>query len=164
MSISLDGLEGPGRYGLNRNMDMTVLVAKDQQVVDNFAINGPNNNDAPEILAAIARTIDRPTPSLEKIRDEIRADRQRKRDSRYREDPVYKLAPNDELGRMMVAMVKQEQASEAGVKETMERMQRWAGKDQQKRELVAQYARRLLNGNFSINRYAREALEQLLDE
>ncbi len=96
MSISVDGLEGPGRYGLNRNVDMTVLVAKDNQVVSNFTINGPNNTDAPEILAAIADAIDEPAPSFEEVRDELRAERQRQREMRRRENPNRRETESEE--------------------------------------------------------------------
>ena len=33
IGISLDGLEGPGSYGLNRNVRMTILIAKDNKVI-----------------------------------------------------------------------------------------------------------------------------------
>ena len=44
--ISLDGAEGPGNYGLNRKATLTILVAKDDKVVANFAIVQPNETDA----------------------------------------------------------------------------------------------------------------------
>lgn len=40
MSISVDGPEGPGRFGLNRKVDMTVLIAKNNVVVENLALVG----------------------------------------------------------------------------------------------------------------------------
>lgn len=49
------GAEGPGSYGLNRNVELTVLVGKDNQVSANFALIQPGAHaDGPKILAAIA--------------------------------------------------------------------------------------------------------------
>lgn len=161
MSISVDGLEGPGRYGLNRNVDMTVLVAKGNKVTHNFAINGPNNTDAPAILTAISKTIGaKKAPSLDQIRKEMRADRDRRRQNRIKQNPVYKLAPNDQLGRLMVAMLFREQVNEAAIKELSVGMTKWAGDDKKKKAALAAYAKKVLKGGFEINRYAREALEE----
>ena len=42
LGISLDGKEGPGAYGLNREVMLTILVVRDQKVAANFAIVSPN--------------------------------------------------------------------------------------------------------------------------
>jgi len=52
--LSLDGLEGPGAYGLNRNVTLTVLVGKEGKVTANFALVQPSiQADGPKILKAI---------------------------------------------------------------------------------------------------------------
>ena len=52
--ISMDGLEGPGAYGLNREVEMTVLVASEGKVTANFAIVQPSlPNDGPKIARAV---------------------------------------------------------------------------------------------------------------
>jgi hypothetical protein len=53
LGISVDGREGPGAYGLNREVTLTVLVARDNAVAANFAIVAPNETDAPRIRSAI---------------------------------------------------------------------------------------------------------------
>jgi hypothetical protein len=53
LGISLDGREGPGAYGLNREVTLTVVVARDNKVAANFALLSPNETDAPRIRAAI---------------------------------------------------------------------------------------------------------------
>lgn len=56
--ISKDGLEGPGAYGLNRSMTLTVLVAKEGKVTANFALVQPSvEADAPKILTAMVAAI-----------------------------------------------------------------------------------------------------------
>lgn len=52
LGISLDGREGPGSYGLNREVMLTILVARENKVTANFAIVSPNETDAPRIKAA----------------------------------------------------------------------------------------------------------------
>jgi hypothetical protein len=71
VSISLDGIEGPGSYGLNRKATLTILVAKENKVVANFAIVQPNETDAPKVLAAMAKVMGKEPPSLEELRKEL---------------------------------------------------------------------------------------------
>jgi hypothetical protein len=52
--ISVDGKEGPGSYGLNRNVTLTILVGKEGKVTANFAIVQPSlQEDLPKILKEI---------------------------------------------------------------------------------------------------------------
>jgi hypothetical protein len=54
IGISLDGKEGPGAYGLNRNVTLTVLVAKENKVTANFALVQPSlQADSQKIAKAI---------------------------------------------------------------------------------------------------------------
>jgi len=53
--MSMEGKEGPGAYGLNRNMTLTVLVGSRGKVTGNFALLQPQlQSDGPGILKAIA--------------------------------------------------------------------------------------------------------------
>lgn len=55
VGYSAEGIEGPGSYGLNRNVELTVLVGKANKVTANFALVQPGAHvDGPKILAAIA--------------------------------------------------------------------------------------------------------------
>lgn len=69
VGISLAGIEGPGPYGLNRNVTLTVLVAKANRVTANFALKQPSlAADAPKIGAAIQSVLGHElTPSLEQM-------------------------------------------------------------------------------------------------
>ena len=64
--ISPDGREGPGSYGLNRNVAQTVIVAKDGKVLHNFAFTQPMLYSDPHFLGAIAQTIAVESATLEK--------------------------------------------------------------------------------------------------
>jgi hypothetical protein len=58
LGISIDGAEGPGAFGLNREVSLTVLVAKDNKVTANFALVQPSvQADGPKILEAIVAVL-----------------------------------------------------------------------------------------------------------
>lgn len=67
--VSLDGIEGPGAFGLNRNVTLTVLVCKNQKVVKNFALVQPQlQADGPGMIEAIVNvTGGGESPTLESI-------------------------------------------------------------------------------------------------
>jgi beta-lactamase regulating signal transducer with metallopeptidase domain len=64
--ISPDGREGPGSYGLNRNVAQTILVAKDGKVLHNFAFTQPMLYTDPHLLGAIAQVMEIEPAALEK--------------------------------------------------------------------------------------------------
>lgn len=72
LGISLDGKEGPGAYGLNREVMLTILVARDNRVAANFAIVSPNETDAPRIKAAVDEILRIPGPAPAGSADELR--------------------------------------------------------------------------------------------
>ena len=68
VGLSLDGVEGPGNYGLNKNCMMTIVVAKDNRVTGNFALVQPGIADGPKVLEALARVSgDTNTPTVEAL-------------------------------------------------------------------------------------------------
>jgi len=68
LGISQDGKEGPGEYGLNRKVTMTILIAKEGKVTANFALVQPSiQADAPKVLQAIVDVVGGKVPSLEEL-------------------------------------------------------------------------------------------------
>ena len=68
IGISTDGIEGPGAYGLNRKMTVTVLVAKDDKVTANFALIQPSiAADSPKIIEAIATAAGVKPPTADEL-------------------------------------------------------------------------------------------------
>ena len=68
LGISLDGKEGPGSYGLNRNVTLTILVGKDGKVTANFPLVQPSlQADMPKILEAVSKVVGGPVAKLEDI-------------------------------------------------------------------------------------------------
>jgi hypothetical protein len=68
VGLSLDGGEGPGNYGLNRECMITIVAAKDNKVTANFALVQPGIADAPKVIAALAEVSgDAAPPTVEQL-------------------------------------------------------------------------------------------------
>jgi hypothetical protein len=68
IGISVDGKEGPGSYGLNRNVTLTIVVAKENKVTANFALVQPSIQvDLPKILEAVVKVAGGTAPKLEDL-------------------------------------------------------------------------------------------------
>lgn len=66
--ISVDGREGPGAYGLNRNVMLTILVGKDGVVKANYALVQPSLQvDLPKILESIVAVAGGTAPRLQDL-------------------------------------------------------------------------------------------------
>lgn len=68
VGLSLDGAEGPGNYGLNKQCMMTIVAAKENKVTANFSLVQPGIADAPKVIEALARAGgDTSPPTVEQI-------------------------------------------------------------------------------------------------
>ena len=66
--VSVDGREGPGSLGLNRNVTLTILVAQKNEVTANFALVQPSlQADLPKVLEAIVHIAGGTVPDLEQL-------------------------------------------------------------------------------------------------
>lgn len=74
VGLSVDGIEGPGNYGLNKECLMTIVIAKDNTVTANFALVQPGIADAPKVLEALAKVCDDPhPPTVEQVNERLAA-------------------------------------------------------------------------------------------
>jgi hypothetical protein len=68
VGISVDGREGPGSYGLNRNVTLTILIGKGGKVTANYALVQPSlQADLPKILSSIVAVAGGQVPKLEDL-------------------------------------------------------------------------------------------------
>ncbi len=68
VGMSVDGAEGPGAYGLNRNATLTILVAKENKVSANFALKDASVAvDVPKIVGAACELIGGDAPQLSQL-------------------------------------------------------------------------------------------------
>lgn len=58
IAVSKDGRDGPGAYGLNRNVSQTIILAKDGKVTRNFVFRQGLLYADPHVIGGIAELID----------------------------------------------------------------------------------------------------------
>lgn len=154
VSISLDGLEGPGNYGLNRKVALTLLVAKDNKVTANFAIVQPNETDAPKVLAAMAKLLGKEPPKLEDLRTEL--------GTIVRPEVPAKPEHSPELTSLMRRMI-QKTNDEDTVATIARAMTEWAGQDAKKQTELKEYCKLIVKLEYGTEA-ARKALRRLAGE
>ncbi|MCO8124790.1 hypothetical protein NHH03_23840 [Stieleria sp. TO1_6] len=67
VGVSVDGGEGPGAYGLNRNVELTILIADENKVVANAALVQPSLTDGPKIAAELSKRLKQEPPTVETL-------------------------------------------------------------------------------------------------
>jgi len=66
--ISVDGREGPGTWGLNRNVTLTIVISRADKVSANYALIQPSlQADLPRILKSLVAEIGGELPQLDKL-------------------------------------------------------------------------------------------------
>lgn len=152
--VSVDGREGPGSYGLNRNVMLTILVGKEGKVTGNFTLIQPSlQADLPKILESVVAVAGGKVPKLE----ELEGMREMMRNQPVREDvpnlrpllqPVIRLnatpeevdtaakaveelaekneAAKKEVGRIAVAVSTGDNFEKYGTPRAREYLKKWA--------------------------------------
>jgi hypothetical protein len=143
VGVSVDGGEGPGAYGLNRNVELTILVAKDNQVTANFALVQPSVTEAPMIAAALAKLIDQPSPTADEIQKLAYSGRaMATRANMRRGDAAKRPEPGGdrvELREMMSKAIAAD-ASEADLRIAVKAIDEWAGDDKDRHAALGRMA------------------------
>jgi hypothetical protein len=68
ITISTDGLEGPGSWGFNRNLRMTIVISEQGRTTASFALQQPSvNADTPKVLKELVRVIGGDVPRLQDL-------------------------------------------------------------------------------------------------
>jgi hypothetical protein len=137
IGISVDGEEGPGVYGLNRNVSLTVLAGEDGVVTANFALVQPSvQADGPRILARIAELLGREAPSLEGLlgQDQARAEMR----------PARPEETDPRLAELLRSVIRKAATAEQ-VDGASEEVERYVGDHEAARKQLGQIARRILD-------------------
>lgn len=161
VSLSTDGLEGPGFYGLNPTTTMTALVIKDGVVANNMVFNAPNNFDLEKIMIAVAEVQGAEKPSLAAVQKELRAERQRQLDLRIKASPVFKLAPNEELGRTMYWMANGRGNLSKNAQRRKQQLLDWVGDSADRKVKLRDYCKTILKENIKLNQFSLAAIQEL---
>lgn len=143
LGISMDGQEGPGAYGLNRNVALTVLVAKENRVTANFALRQPSlPQDVPEIGHALVKVLGgdrKPTLAEMGVRPGAMM-RERAAGSSVAADER-----SDERFRALLRPVIRRDATPDEVHEAAEKVESHAAENEAFRKRVADAARRIVD-------------------
>jgi hypothetical protein len=133
VGVALEGVEGPGTYGLNREVAVTALVAKERVVTANFAIIQPGTVEAPRVMTAAARHVGGHVPTAEEIQAELTAKSGR---------AVVTMSGNaepdpPEMVTMLRSLIQLSNTNER-VDQVVGELRSWAGSDAKRRSAIAQ--------------------------
>jgi len=123
--VSLEGREGPGSYGLNRLVTLTILICKEDKVVANYTLVQPSLQvDLPKIVKSITELIGGAVPPLEELigKDAIRAMQTDRKDkapdlSGVMRSLIQKTATEEKVIQVAAQIEKQMEVNEAVRKE-----------------------------------------------
>jgi len=154
IGISTDGGEGPGAYGLNRKMTLTVLVGKENKVTANFPLVQPSEQaDAPKIAAAIAKVIGVKPPSREELAAASGRSPKAKR-------PATPSEQDPNLRSLLVPVINKD-ATREQVDEAAEKLEAYLAKNPKSAKHVGQIANRIIDGGV-LDRYGTPAAQEYL--
>lgn len=154
ITLSLDGQEGPGAYGLNRKVALTVLVAKGNRVTANFALVQPSvAADAPKIAGAVVDVLGGgKVPTLEQLGAKGYAAETRPAPAAQKQDPNLRslLVP-------LIAKNADRQAVDAAAK----KIEAYAGEHPAARRQIGDIARRIIEAG-KLENYGTPAAQEYL--
>ena len=144
--ISVDGKEGPGFYGLNRNVTLTVLVAKDGLVTANFALVQPSIEvDGPKIFKAIAKILGEETvPEIADYQPQQRGDAAKMNEHDGAKSRDQAAASQHPQIRPMLSPLMQKTASDDEVISAAKKVEEFAAEHADFRVDVGDIARRII--------------------
>jgi len=168
--ISTDGAEGPGSYGLNRNVALTVLIGKEGKVTGNFALVQPDLGvDGPKILEAIVSAIGGgKVPTIAELggprySGQTRQNMRGKNAKNAKNANNAKKRPNQNDPQLtsLLRSVINKQASEEDVKKAAAEVEAYIAKNEAARRQLGQITNRVVNGG-KLSNYGTEAAQVIL--
>ncbi len=168
--LSLDGAEGPGNYGLNKECMMTIVTAKENRVVSNFALVQPGIADAPKVIAALAQTCgDSNPPSVEKLSGPLGRGAEMRRDAAKGEGPSKDkfpgAVPTDERLNTLLRQFIKPDNSEARVNEVLAMVKKHIeGNPDLTKQAIDGWTRILHFGDRYGNEYSRKVGRDFLEK
>ena len=162
--LSLDGLEGPGAYGLNRNVTLTVLVGKEGKVTANFALVQPSiQADGPKILKAIVDVSGGgKVPSIEELAGpRYRGQNSRNKPSTEKPNTDKPARQTDAKLTSLLRSLINKQASKDDVKKAASEIEKYIEKNEAARKELARIASTVVNSGKLANYGTAAAQEQL---
>lgn len=151
VGLSVDGKEGPGSYGLNRKVTMTILVANKNKVTANFALVQPSvQADVPKVVEAIVKQIGGKVPSLAELGVK----------NRY-QDAKKKRTEQDPKLRGLISPVIQKTATVEEVKKAAAKLEKYVASRPKSKLEVGTIARRIIDAGKLENYGTKKSQEYL---
>lgn len=148
--VSTDGKEGPGVYGLNRNVKLTILIGKDGKVSENMALVQPQLQvDGPKLLSAICAATGNPnTPKVE----QLAGNQMRGRDDTQARDP--------KLGALVRQMIQKDLSADQ-VSDLAKKIESYVTENEQARTQLAQMSSKIV-GSGNLKNYGTEDAQKTI--
>jgi ribosomal protein L10 len=146
IGISPDGKEGPGSYGLNRGVTLTILVGKDGKVTANFALVQPSlQADLPKVLEAVVKVAGGKVPKLEDLTGA---------------KEMRRPEPNAKLTGMLRSLI-QKTAKAEDVEKAAEAIEAYVKTNEAARKEVGRISRTIVDGG-KVENYGTEKAQEYL--
>ena len=136
VGVSVDGGEGPGSYGLNRNVELTVIIADDNKVTSNYALVQPSVTEGPKIAADLAQLLSQPAPSDDEFQKLAYPGGNMKRRAQNMRRPSSRQEKPGDLRSMMRKMVAPD-ATEPEIQKAIKAIDDWTGGDPMRQQQLA---------------------------
>lgn len=143
IGIYPDGVEGPGAYGLNRQVTLTILVGKENKVTANYALVQPSiQADLPKVLKSIVEIAGGEVPDITKLmQPDVQRPNMRTRDGNSN-------APNEALTEKVRTYLRpliQKDATDKQVDEAAAAVEAWIETDDGARKEIARISNTIVN-------------------
>ncbi len=165
VGISVDGAEGPGSYGLNRNMTLTIIVAKENKVTANFPLVQPSvQADVPKVLDKIVALIGGKAMTVAELGDRRyigTENAKMMRRTAAANNNKKEAVPQDPNLRGYLAPIINKSASVEDVDKAVEKLEAYLAKHPVSRGQVGDIARRIINSGKLENYGTKRAQEHL---
>ena len=159
VGIFPDGVEGPGAYGLNRQVTLTILVGKENKVTANYALVQPSIQvDLPKVFKSIVDIAGGDMPDISKLQQ---PGSQR---PNMRPNANNPNAPNEALSeqiRTYLRPVIQKDATDQQVDEAAAIVEAWVEKEEAARKEIARIANTIVNSG-KLENYGTPRCQEVL--
>ncbi len=153
--ISIDGREGPGSYGLNRNVMLTILVGNQGKVTGNFALVQPSLQvDLPKILESIVAVAGGTVPKLEELDGMRDMMKMTQRDPKEPQETIPNMRP-------LLAPLIQKTATNEAVDKAAKAIEAFIVKDEAAKKEIGRIASTIVNAGKLENYGTAHAQEYL---
>lgn len=162
--VSPDGGEGPGAYGLNRNVTLTIVVANEGKVTANFALVQPQlQADGPGILKAIvAVSGGGEVPSVDELEPRYaRGENMRGNVNRPNMDATGERAEADPKLSTMLRAVINKQAGSEQVRKAAASIEAYVAENESARRELARIVTTVVNSG-KIENYGTATAQEIL--